>query len=418
MYIPLIVGSMTLNYIFGQAIRLCAQERRRAAKMIMVSGLTLNLGLLGYFKYTNFFLENLNKALGISFEHINIILPLAISFFTFQQIAYLVDCYQRKVGRETFLNYSLFVTFFPQLIAGPIVHHREMIPQFSEKFRSKVNWDNIAAGLFIFTIGLFKKVIIADNLAEFASWGFDDATFLTFTESVMVTLSYTFQIYFDFCGYSDMAIGAALFFNIKLPSNFNSPYKAMNIRDFWQRWHITLSHFLRDYLYIPLGGNKNGLAIQFMAVLITFLLGGLWHGASWTFIVWGMLHGLAIISFTLWEKTSLRLPYFVAWATTFVFINITWIVFRASDWDAAKKIFKGLGNVTELHIREGTPLDAPYILGFSLLMLVVFCKKLPNSNELLETLKTKWFWLIFIAMLGMISFWKIGDYSEFLYFQF
>lgn len=227
-------------------------------KTILIFGIVFNLSLLGYFKYTDFFLSNFNGIFGADIPLMHIALPLAISFFTFQQIAYLVDSYRNETKEYDFLNYALFVTFFPQLIAGPIVHHKEMMPQFASTWNKVKNYKNIALGIFIFSIGLFKKVVIADTFAVWATNGFDKAEVLTFFEAWATSLSYTFQLYFDFSGYTDMAIGAALLFNIKLPINFNSPYKATNIQDFWRRWHITLSRFLRDYVYIPLGGNRHG----------------------------------------------------------------------------------------------------------------------------------------------------------------
>jgi len=249
-------------------------------------GVISNLALLGYFKYTDFFLENFNLAFDGSVPLLHLALPLAISFFTFQQIAYLVDSYRCETAEYAFLNYALFVTFFPQLIAGPIVHHAEMMPQFASKWNLVKNYKNIATGLFIFSIGLFKKVVIADTFAQWATAGFDQAEYLNLIEAWATSLSYTFQLYFDFSGYTDMAIGAALLFNIKLPINFNSPYKALDIQDFWRRWHITLSRFLRDYIYIPLGGNVKGPFRIYNIILATFILGGIWHGAGWTFVFW------------------------------------------------------------------------------------------------------------------------------------
>ena len=277
-----------------------------AKKSILIIGITLNLFLLGYFKYANFFIENINIAFNFNANPTNLLLPLAISFFTFQQIAYLVDSYKKETNEYSFLNYALFVSFFPQLIAGPIVHHKEMMPQFMNVSNKVKNYRNIAMGLFIFSIGLFKKVVIADTFAVWATQGFDVASTLNLFEAWATSLSYTFQLYFDFSGYTDMAIGLALLFNIRLPINFNSPYKATNIQDFWRRWHISLSTWLRDYLYIPLGGSRK--LRNYLNLLIVFLIGGIWHGAGWTFIVWGAMHALASIFIRYWWKLNIQLP--------------------------------------------------------------------------------------------------------------
>lgn len=256
LYLPLILISMLFNYTIG--LTLAKVNKKVSNKTLLSIGIISNLALLGYFKYADFFIDNVNFIFSANLPSLNIILPLAISFFTFQQIAYLVDSYRQQTKEYDFLNYALFVTFFPQLIAGPIVHHKEMMPQFANLKNKLINYKNIALGLFIFSFGLFKKVIIADTFAIWATNGFDNATTLSFIEAWATSLSYTFQLYFDFSGYTDMAIGLALLFNIKLPINFNSPYKSLNIQEFWRRWHITLSRFLKDYIYIPLGGNRRG----------------------------------------------------------------------------------------------------------------------------------------------------------------
>ena len=312
---------------------------------ILALGVSLNLGLLGYFKYADFFLQNVSLAFGAEFPLLNLALPLAISFFTFQQIAYLVDSYRMGTMEYDFLNYSLFVSFFPQLIAGPIVHHQEMMPQFMRLKNSLLNWSNVAAGLFIFCIGLFKKTVIADSFAIWANAGFDAAQPLGFLDAWATSFSYTFQLYYDFSGYTDMAIGAALIFNIRLPINFNSPYKAVDIRDFWRRWHITLSRWLRDYVYIPLGGNRKGGLLTYQNILLTFLLGGLWHGAGWTFVAWGVMHGLAVAVHRFWTDLGFRLPAALGWFITFMFVNATWVFFRAESFNKALGILKAMAGL-------------------------------------------------------------------------
>ena len=329
-----------VNFAIGRALNKSDLEKYR--KLILILGLMFNISLLGFFKYADFIIGNVNILIQNDISLLNIILPLAISFFTFQQIAYLIDNYKGLAKEQSFLDYSLFVTFFPQLIAGPIVHHKEMMPQFSNSENHTKKNDNIALGLFIFSIGLFKKVAIADTFAVWATAGFDGQEALNFFEAWSASLSYTFQLYFDFSAYCDMAIGAALLLNIKLPINFNSPYKALNIQDFWRRWHITLSRFLRDYLYIPLGGNQKKQTRVCVNIFIVFLLGGLWHGASWMFIIWGALHGVAMIIHRLWQNVKLKMNKILAWIITFNFINVTWVFFRADNMDAALNILKGM----------------------------------------------------------------------------
>ncbi len=342
-YLPLILVSMLFNYSLGGQLARYEQKRRCCSKRNLLSvGIVANLALLGYFKYSDFFIENFNLLTGGSLSLLHLALPLAISFYTFQQIAYLVDSYRSETKEYDFLNYAVFVTFFPQLIAGPIVHHKEMMPQFATLRNKVINYHNIALGLFIFSMGLFKKVAIADTFAIWATEGFDVATKLEMIEAWATSLSYTFQLYFDFSGYTDMAIGLALLFNITLPINFNSPYKALSIQSFWRRWHITLSRFLKDYLYIPLGGNRKGELRTYLNLFATFLLGGIWHGAGWTFVFWGALHGIALMVHRAWQKLGITLPALLAWFITFNFVNIAWVFFRAKEWSDAIKVLHGM----------------------------------------------------------------------------
>lgn len=297
-YLPLILGSILFNFAVGSTITKMGDSlsvKGFSRKSLLTFGIVSNILLLAYFKYMDFFILNANVVLGTQWNLMHIVLPLGISFFTFTQIAYLVDAYRNEVKEMDYLNYTLFVTFFPHLLAGPILHHKEMMPQFDSIKSKVINYKNIAAGLFLFSIGLFKKVVIADTFAQWANAGFDSAQTLNIIEAWATSLSYTFQLYFDFSGYTDMALGVALMFNIRLPINFNSPYKALDIQDFWRRWHITLSRFLRDYIYIPLGGNRNSELRTYSNLFTVFLVGGLWHGASWMFIIWGALHGVAIV---------------------------------------------------------------------------------------------------------------------------
>jgi len=349
LYLWIIIGSVLFNFVIARQLGGTGNLRKTA---ILTLGIVANLGLLGFFKYTNFLVENVNPLLELKLPRVDIVLPLAISFFTFQQIAYLVDSSKSLVKHHSLLEYSLFVTFFPQLIAGPIVHHSEMMPQFADENRRRVNWQYICAGIIVFSIGLFKKVVIADTFAVWADAGFDSGVKLTMTEAWAATLSYTFQLYFDFSGYCDMAIGAALLFNIHIPMNFNSPYKAVNIQDFWRRWHVTLSRFLRDYIYVPLGGNKVRVPLIYTNLLITFLLGGLWHGAGWNFLVWGALNGTAIILHRMWVTLGLRMNRFAAWACTFLFTCFAWVFFRSEDLATALNITRSLVDVKSLTLSQ------------------------------------------------------------------
>ena len=377
-YLPIILSSLLFNYVIGNSLNENFKKVQIHKKLLLTFGIVANIALLSYFKYTDFFLENFNLAFNGSISLLHLALPLAISFFTFQQIAYLVDSYRGETAEYDFLNYALFVTFFPQLIAGPIVHHSEMMPQFASRWNLVKNYKNIAMGLFIFSMGLFKKVVIADSFAVWATAGFDTATTLTLFEAWATSLSYTFQLYFDFSGYTDMAIGAALLFNIKLPINFNSPYKALSIQDFWRRWHITLSRFLKDYIYIPLGGNRKGEFRTYTNLMATFIIGGIWHGAGWTFVFWGLLHGLALVVHRAWDKLGFKLWTWLAWFITFNFINIAWVFFRAREWDDAIKV---LGSMFGLAKNEDFSFSLKFIDTISMWINYPLYDLLPYTNK-------------------------------------
>jgi alginate O-acetyltransferase complex protein AlgI len=337
-YLLIISISIIVNYQFGRLLI----KHRHKSRAGLVFGVAFNIGLLAYFKYANFIVDNFNLIAGGNYGPLDIVLPLAISFFTFQQISYLADCYSGHNKSYDFLDYSLFVTFFPQLIAGPIVHHKEMMPQFSKIDNSIFSSKNLAKGVFVFSLGLFKKMIIADSFAVWAIAGFDSDTTLTFFDAWAVSLSYTFQLYYDFSGYADMAIGAAMMFNIRLPINFNSPYKAANIQDFWRRWHMTLSRWLKNYVYIPLGGNRSNKVRAYLNLFLTFLIGGIWHGAGWTFVIWGALHGSALVIHRIWRQAGFKMPAAAGCFLTFMFVNFSFIFFRAKDIDSATRILKGM----------------------------------------------------------------------------
>jgi alginate O-acetyltransferase complex protein AlgI len=437
-YLFLIVASMCVNYVLATRI---AASRAQAptqppSKFLPVVGLVFNLGLLGYYKYADFFITNINVSFGIHIPLLQLLLPLAISFFTFQQIAYLMDVHQGKAKSYGFLNYALFVTFFPQLIAGPIVHHGEMMPQFANVRNGFFNPRNFSHGIFLFSIGLFKKVIIADTFGVWANAGYDQPSQLTFFPAWATSLSYTFQIYFDFSGYTDMALGSAKLFNIELPTNFNTPYRADNIQEFWRRWHMTLSRWLRDYLYIPLGGNRKGGSRTYLNLVLTFLLGGLWHGGAWTFVVWGLLHGVATAVHKLWASSGRQLSGLSGWLLTFAFLNVTWVFFRAPDVETAVNLLKSMvGMNGTVFPKQLSTLEwlAGYDLTFGkmfagignayeILFLTVLFGVLSvlgkNSLGLLKDYLPKRKWTYATTFLLLYALNNLDRVSEFLYFNF
>ncbi len=337
--------SMVFNFMIGTSLAKNNRHQKIFKKQLLTIGILGNIGLLGYFKYSDFFISNVNFVLDMDITLLHLALPLAISFFTFQQIAYLVDSYRKETKEYSLLNYALFVTFFPQLIAGPIVHHKEIMPQFSNVRNKVKNYKNITLGIFIFSIGLFKKVVIADTFAIWATQGFDESKILTFFEAWATSLSYTFQLYFDFSGYTDMAIGAALLFNIKLPVNFNSPYKSVSLIQVWERWHITLSKFVNMYILksIVRSYEKYTFTKGMLAIFISMIIIGFWHGPSWMFIFFGAIHGTGIIINHIWKKKiKINLHYTIGWFLTFNTINISLIFFRAKEWESAIKVLSGM----------------------------------------------------------------------------
>ena len=440
-YLPLILTSVFFNYTIASAIveRDELKKKYFSKKSLLQIGLVFNIGLLAYFKYADFFISNTNSLVNTDIGLLHLALPLAISFFTLQQIAFLVDSYEGLAKEKNFLNYIIFVTFFPQLIAGPIVHHKEMMPQFVSIRNKAKNYKNIAMGLFILSIGLFKKVVIADTFAIWATAGFDTATTLNLFEAWFTSLSYTFQLYFDFSGYTDIAMGAALLFNIKLPINFNSPYKATGIIDFWQRWHITLSRFVTTYIYTPLVKSFDNLNFHkaMIATFVTFLIAGLWHGASWMFVIFGGLHGLALVVNNYWKKTKIKINKILAWFITFNFVNITMIFFRAEEWGDAIKVLSSMFSLDNIMLPNILESVLPFLnkygvefgsftqniqgRSFTLVFLIIgFILVLffENSNKKLDNFKLNFINSFIFVMAFTISFYKLSGYSEFLYFRF
>ncbi len=335
-FLALLLGSMAMNYGLAQAMRAAGRPR-----LWLVAGLAANLALLGFFKYANFFAG----VLGVPPPFGGVLLPLGISFFTFQQIMFLVDRYRGETGPMKLLEYMCFISFFPHLIAGPIVRPAHILPQLAGLKPLEGCWARLAPGFELFLLGLAKKLVLADGFARFADPGFAAAAAqhpLTLLEAWVALLAYALQIYFDFSGYSDMAIGLAKLFGIEFPLNFNSPYQARDISEFWRRWNISLSAFLRDYLYIPLGGNRHGEARRVANLMITMLLGGLWHGAAWRFVLWGGLHGLYLVLHGWWRRLGVQLPGPAGWALTVFCVLLAWVPFRAADFSAALAMYRGL----------------------------------------------------------------------------
>ncbi|MBQ7827372.1 MAG: MBOAT family protein [Clostridia bacterium] len=425
-YVLIILSSIGMNYA------LCCVLQRYPKKAILAGGIIANVILLGYFKYFDFLLENINRFTGSAFDYLNIALPLGISFFTFQQISYLVDTAKGECKQHSFWDYVLFVTFFPQLVAGPIVSHDEMLPQFADMQRKRLNFDNFARGLQAFSIGLFKKVIVADNFGRIVSYGYQNIPTLSSLEAILTILAYTVQIYFDFSGYCDMATGIALMFNIKLPMNFNSPYKAATILEFWKRWHITLTRFLTKYIYIPLGGNRKGKVRTYLNVFLVFLISGIWHGAGYTFILWGVLHGIANILCRLFRKTVDKIPRPINWLMNFVFLNLTWVVFRAPSVGEAWQLIKqvgagGFGLSVELASSLYQPASiAVMVLVLPLTAVVLVCTAAvlaiavfgKNTNEIIERSRLSGWTLLTTWALFIVSALSLSGVSTFLYFNF
>ncbi len=429
-YLWIMLTSIVLNFLINKALR--KVQKHAIRKAMLAGGLVANIAILFYFKYFNFLIFNLNAIASTNFQLINVVLPLGISFFTFQQLSYLVDSYRGDVPDYSFISYTLFVAFFPQLVAGPIVLHGEMVPQFDDIEKKAFNYASFGKGIEAFSIGLAKKVLIADNFGKIVDYGFGNIPSLNSFEAIMTILAYTIQIYFDFSGYCDMATGIAWMFNIQLPQNFNSPYKARDISEFWKRWHMTLTRFLTKYVYIPLGGNRKGAARTYINIFIVFLASGIWHGAGYTFILWGALHGIAQVVNRLFKKSLDKIPFAAAWFLNFIFINVTWVYFRAPSIADAHallgRIFSGgFGiNATLTHtLLQPVFISVPaqflplviVVIAFTVMALAIalFAK---NTNERVAAhrpnVKT---WIVSYILL-VCCVLSLSSVSSFLYFNF
>jgi len=414
-HLPLIIASISVNFWLAHQI-----QRSRVRHRWLVAGAAANLALLGVFKYADFLLRTLAQLELIPPIELGLSLPLGISFFTFTQIAFLVDVSRDKASEPSFDNYALFVTFFPHLLAGPIIHHSEMMPQFQSTSNKLADWHNVAAGLFLLAIGLSKKVFLADPLVPLVTAGFDHAQTIGLVQAWLSALAYTLQIYFDFSGYTDMALGAALIFNIRLPINFDSPYRALDLRAFWHRWHITLSRFLREYVYVPLGGNRAAEVRVLANLLLTFLLGGLWHGAAWTFVCWGALHGIGLCIVRLWRRRGRPLPAPIAWAITFGFVVVTWVFFRAHSVNDAWAIIRAMTGVSattdwpSVHALMLANIAA--ICALAAGTLIVFTHR--NSNDLVHSFAGSWIAAAAATAALTLAVLQLSTVAPFLYFNF
>lgn len=434
--LALLLFSICFNYLVGRALLTTYRRGSTGIKTLLAAGVTVNLGVLAYFKYASFIVNNVTALTGIEFAIGAIVLPLAISFFTFQQIAYLCDAAKGEVDDYGFVDYALFVSFFPQLIAGPIVHHREMMPQFQRR-RFDFRAEAVAAGMAFIILGLAKKVLIADNISVLADREFDTA--LESPSGLIAAwiglMAFTLGIYFDFAGYSDMAVGLARLFGVRLPYNFNSPYKATSVIDFWHRWHMTLSRFLRDYLYIPLGGNRKGRPRRYSNLMIVMLLGGLWHGAAWTFVIWGGLHGLYLMVNNAWKAAQKRgwgfeLGSISARILTLAAVMVAWVFFRAGSFDEAAVMLTSLSGANGI-MAGFEELSQPRVLIMVMGLAIVLT--LPNSQEMIDNWSRddvraripdilRWrpniAWAVILATAFVAALPFMSTAREFVYFQF
>lgn len=423
-YLPIMLSSILVNFAIGRGLLTCSRPLIR--KSLLVLGVGFNLSLLGYFKYTDFAIDTFNTVFHTQYPLLHILLPLGISFFTFQQMSFVIDAYKNGIGgvRHSFLDYSNFVSFFPQLIAGPIVLPEEMLPQFEDPSNAKPQYKNLCDGLFLFSMGMFKKVFIADSIATFVNTGYGlPLEHFSMGEAWLISLSYTFQLYFDFSGYCDMAMGLGRMFNIHLPLNFDAPYRSANMGEFWRRWHMTLNRFLTKYLYIPLGGSRAGKFRSYVNILIVFLVSGIWHGAGWTFILWGVLHGVGVAVNRWWKRSGFAMPRWMGIALTFFIVNVLWVLFRADNMHQAWVIIRSMFDNTQLALGEDftSHLSSIFQNRYNMLILLV-AMPLSVFGPTAYQLMTDYGWYKVKAaatvILFAVSILFLTRVSTFLYFNF
>ncbi len=435
----LLLTTIAINYCLH--IFLTGSGNALMKRIVLIVGIGCNVYLLFYYKYLDFTLETLNSLFSTDFTLRHIVLPLGISFFTFQQISMLVDSSKSGMPRYGFIDYALFVSFFPQLVAGPIVLHQEMIPQFHDEEKKKINYGNMTAGVEYFTIGLAKKVLVADTFARICDAGYANLNTLNVYSTILTILAFTLQIYFDFSGYCDMAKGLGKLFNIEIPINFDSPYKAITIAEFWKRWHQTLTRFLTQYIYIPLGGNRKGKWHTCLNIMIVFTISGIWHGADWTFMIWGIMHGVMQVIYRLGKNFFDKLPRGLLWTGTFVFVNFAWVFFRADyskqPFHLFARLLAGEGGLCQEPLLTAFCENAvllivlEYFVSPAMMMVIqqlwvvawfviwtVICVKLPSSHEMVEKRNRSEGYFIFLSVLFTWSVFCLSQVSKFIYFNF
>lgn len=437
-YLFILIVSILLNYLLVEIMSFMTSAHKR--RLLMLTGVLLNLGILFYYKYYDFFIENVNAVWKTDIKLLQVVLPLGISFYTFQQLSYVIDYYRQDCEKYSLLEYAAYVSFFPQLIAGPIVYHDELIPQLRDEGKKQLSAENFSRGIYAFVLGLAKKVLIADTFSKIVSIGFEYAGYINTPTIILVMLSYSLQIYFDFSGYCDMAYGIGYMFNIKLPVNFNSPYKAVSVVDFWDRWHMTLTRFFTRYVYIPLGGSRRGRLKTYANIMIVFLVSGVWHGANWTFIWWGILNGIVNIFDKVTAKWANKIPKPIRMVVTFVFCTFAWSLFRAESIDRARLMWKrlfstGWGEVYGLITDNFNGLLEMEIIrriGFGgiierypsaflvlfILLMILACFIMRNTQEKVEVMQFTNKKLVSVMVLFLWSVMSLSEVSEFLYFNF
>lgn len=410
---------LLINYgIYGLLQRLPNKKKKKLVFYLAVLG---NLGILIYFKYSNFMIQNLNAATGKTLPLMEIALPIGISFITFMQVAFLAEAIKTEGERPYSLkDYLVYSSFFPYITSGPITLPMDFFPQLKNQQLAKLNWENILQGLELFALGLAKKVLLADVFGRAVQIGFSDVWKLNGQSAFLVMLAYTLQIYLDFSGYSDMAIGIGRMFNLHIPENFNNPYKSKNILEFWECWHITLTRFLTRYLYIPLGGNRKGNFITYRNTAIVFLLSGLWHGANWTFLVWGLLHGIFFIGTKIFLQKIHKVPALLQWVVTFVFLNVSWSIFRADSIQQALYFFNRFRYFDRNMIQESVlgAFGGSWQMILYFLIAFYICFKAPEAARVVEKKYTGWFPVLSIVFLLYFSLLSFSKVSTFVYFQF
>ena len=420
------LGSIVGNYIIGSTMARMEGNQKAQKKLLLLIGLAGNIGLLGYYKYTDFFIENYNLLTGSSYALKHIVLPIGISFFTFQLIAFLVDSYRGETKQYDIINYLLFITFFPQLIVGPIIHHGEIVPQFENKANLKINYDNVAKGIFLFSNKKKKKILLADPMTTnaqefFNNIGSSPDLLLTWFSSIEYTISY----YFDLSGYADMAIGLGLMFNIVIPQNFDSPYKARNFQDYWRRWHMTLSRFLSNYIFRSVYKRDVKWRNYYIATMVTFFVSGFWHGAGWTFVVWGLVNGIFVCTASWMKRKNLKFPFWLAFPLTALGVVLARVLFVSNTFSDAWHVYRGLVNVSSLGADFSTMLSSVghFISihkssGLRLVIGIIICWFLPSSKTMTEKFKVNIWTAIYAGILMLLCITQMNKVVQFLYFQF